>query len=67
MVSAGSIWLDLFRVQENIELIEQNRNLFEQLSQLAEASYASGLGKTRQHDIVRAQLELTRLEDTINL
>lgn len=65
MVSAGSIWLDLFRVQESIELIEQNRNLFEQLSQLAEASYASGLGKTRQHDIVRAQLELTRLEDKL--
>ncbi|MDP7593270.1 MAG: TolC family protein [Litorilituus sp.] len=64
-VSAGSLWLDLFKVQESIELIEQNRNLFEQLSQLAEASYVSGLGKTRQHDIVRAQLELTRLEDKL--
>lgn len=65
-VTAGSLWLDLYRVQQSISLIEQNRNLFEQLSQLAEASYSSGLGKTRQHDIVRAQLELTRLEDKLN-
>lgn len=65
-VTVGSLWLDLFRVQQSIRLIEQNRNLFEQLSQLAEASYSSGLGKIRQHDIVRAQLELTRLEDKLN-
>ncbi len=65
-VTVGSLWLDLHRVQQSIRLIEQSRGLFEQLSQLAEASYGSGLGKTRQHDIVRAQLELTRLEDRLN-
>jgi outer membrane protein TolC len=65
-VIVGSLWLDLFRVQQSIHLINKNRNLFEQLSQLAEASYSSGLGKTRQHDIVRSQLELTRLEDKLN-
>jgi outer membrane protein TolC len=65
-VTAGSLWLDLFRVQQSIRLIEKNRNLFEQLSQLTEASYSSGLGKTRQYDLVRAQLELTRLEDKLN-
>ena len=65
-VTVGSLWLDLHRVQQSIRLIEQSRGLFEQLSQLAEASYGSGLGKTRQHDIVRAQLELTRLEDKLN-
>lgn len=64
-VIAGSLWLDLYRVQESISLIKQNRNLFAQLSRLAEASYSSGLGKTRQHDIVRAQLGLTRLEDKL--
>jgi len=65
-VTVGSLWLDLHRVQQSIRLIEQSRGLFEQLSQLAEASYGSGLGKTRQHDIVRAQLELTRLEDKLS-
>lgn len=65
-VTVGSLWLDLYRIQQSIRLIEQNRSLFEQLSELVEASYGSGLGKTRQYDIVRAQLELTRLEDRLN-
>lgn len=65
-VTVGSLWLDLFRVQQSIKLIEKNRNLFEQLAEVAEASYGSALGKTRQQDIVRAQLELTRLEDKLN-
>ncbi len=66
-VTVGSLWLDAFRVQESIELIEKNRALFEQLADVAEASYSSTLGKTRQQDIVRAQLELTRLEDRLDL
>jgi outer membrane protein TolC len=65
-VTVGSLWLDLYRVQQSITLIERNRSLFEQLAEVAEASYGSGLGKTRQQDIVRAQLELTRLEDKLN-
>ena len=65
-VTVGSLWLDLYRVQQSIILINENRSLFEQLAQVAEANYSSALGKTRQQDIVRAQLELTRLEDKLN-
>lgn len=65
-VNVGSLWLDLYRVQQSIVLINENRSLFEQLAQVAEASYSSALGGTRQQDIVRAQLELTRLEDKLN-
>ncbi len=65
-VTVGNLWLDLYRVQRSIILINENRSLFEQLAHVAEASYSSALGKTRQHDIVRAQLELTRLEDKLN-
>ncbi|RHW77601.1 TolC family protein [Colwellia sp. RSH04] len=64
-VKVGQLWLDLFRVKQSIILIEENRNLFEKLGQIAEASYGSGVGKSRQQDIVRAQLELTRLEDKL--
>lgn len=64
-VTVGSLWLDAYRVQQSIALIEKNRALFEQLADIAEASYSSALGKTRQQDIVRAQLELTRLEDRL--
>ncbi|NQY89593.1 MAG: TolC family protein [Colwellia sp.] len=65
-VIVGSLWLDSYRVQQSIALIEKNRSLFEQLADIAEASYSSGLGKTRQQDIVRAQLELTRLENRLD-
>jgi outer membrane protein TolC len=65
-VIVGSLWLDLYRVQQSINLIEKNRGLFEQLAEVAETSYGSALGKTRQQDIVRTQLELTRIEDKLN-
>lgn len=65
-VTVGSLWLDLYRVEQSIGLIEASRSLFEQLSQLAELSYSSNLGGTRQVDIVRAQLELTQLDDRLN-
>lgn len=66
-VTVGSLWLDAYRVQQSIVLIEQNRAYFEQLVDIAEASYSSALGKTRQQDMVRAQLELTRLEDRLDV
>ena len=66
-VTVGSLWLDAYRVQQSIALIEQNRSLFEQLVDVAQASYSSTLGKTRQQDIVRAQLELTRLDDRLDI
>ncbi|SEL21063.1 Outer membrane protein TolC [Colwellia chukchiensis] len=65
-VTVGGLWLDAYRVQQSIALIEKNRALFAQLADVVEASYSSTLGKTRQQDLVRAQLELTRLEDRLN-
>lgn len=64
-VITGKLWLDVYKAQESIVLIESNRVLFEQMVDIAQASYSSALGKTRQHDIVRAQLELTRLDDRL--
>lgn len=66
-VTVGSLWLDAYYVQQSIILIEQNRSLFEQLADVAQASYSSTLGKTRQQDIVRAQLELTQLDDRLDI
>lgn len=65
-VTVGSLWLDAYQVQQSIALIEKNKALFEQLADIAKASYSSAVGKTRQQDIVRAQLELTRLEERLD-
>ena len=64
-VSVSQLWLDVYKAQMSIALIEKDRQLFEQLSEVAESSYASALGRTSQQDIIRAQLELTRLDDRL--
>jgi len=66
-VLVSQLWLDAYKAQESITLIEKNRSLFEQLVDVAESSYATTIGKTRQQDIVRAQLELTRLDDRLTI
>jgi len=66
-VRAGKLWLDVYKAQQSIALIDNDRALFEQLADVAQASYASTVGKTRQQDIVRAQLELTRLDDRLTI
>ncbi len=60
-----ALWLDVFNAQTTIALINNDRALFEQLVDVAQASYSSTVGRTRQQDIVRAQLELTHLEDRL--
>lgn len=66
-VTVGGLWLDAFKAQQSIALIEKNRALFDQLTDIAQINYASTSGKTRQQDIIRAQLELTRLEERLDL
>jgi len=65
-VMAGNLWLEAYLNQESISLIKRDRPLFQQLGDVAEASYSVALGKTRQQDIIRAQLELTRLDDRLS-
>ena len=66
-VTVAKLWFSAYKAQESIALIESNRALFEKLSDVAESRYSSAVGKTRQQDIVRAQLELTRLEDRLTI
>jgi len=65
-VTVGRLWLEAYRAQQSITLIENNRALFEQLADVAQANYSSALARTRQQDIVRAQLELTGLEERLD-
>lgn len=63
--TVSQLWLDAFNAQEAITLIENDRDLFEQLVDVALASYSTALGRTRQADVIRAQLELTTLDDRL--
>jgi outer membrane protein TolC len=66
-VNVSQLWLEAYRARETIRLIQQDRELFEHLVDVAQSSYAAAFGRTRQQDLVRAQLELTRLEDRLAL
>ena len=67
VVNVAKLWLDAYKAQESIALIERDRSLFEQLVDVAESSYATTMGKTSQQDIVRAELELTQLDDRLTV
>ena len=64
-VLVAGLWLDVFNAKKSIRLIEEDRNLFEQLLDISEASYSTAFGGTQQQDVIRAQLELTRLDDRL--
>nr|WP_230515137.1 TolC family protein [Teredinibacter turnerae] len=64
-VTVAQLWLDTYRSEQTIHLIEQDRGLFEHLVDVAQSSYTTASGRTRQQDLVRAQLELTRLDDRL--
>ncbi len=61
----SELWLDSYQAEQTIKLIESERHLFEQLVDVTNARYTSTAGKAKQHDVVRAQLELTKLEDRL--
>ncbi|MBQ4850814.1 TolC family protein [Pseudoalteromonas sp. MMG012] len=64
-MAVSELWLDAYAAKMTIELISKDAHLFEQLVEISEANYASALGKTRQHDVIRAQLELAQLQDRL--
>ena len=64
-IITAHLWLDAFRYQSAIDLIKQDRSLFEYLVDVTHSNYTSANGRTRQQDLIRAQLELTRLEDRL--
>lgn len=64
-VTVTNLWLESYRSEQAIVLIERNRSLFEGLVDIVESSYTTASGKTRQQDFIRAQLELTRLDDKL--
>jgi len=66
-MTTALLWLDIYRAQQSIALIKQDRGLFEQLVDAAKAGYSSALGRARQQDVIRAQLELIRLEDRLTM
>lgn len=58
-------WLEAWRAQQSASLLTDSRSLFAYLVELARSRYTAALGRAQQQDVVRAELELTRLEDRL--
>ena len=61
----SQLWLESYRYDETIRLIEQDRSLFGYLAEITESAYSNALARTSQQDVIRAQVELTRLDDRL--
>lgn len=65
IMQVGMIWMDAFKAQNSMQLINSKRHLFSDLSEVAEIKYTSGLAKHSQQELIRAELELVKLDDQI--
>ena len=59
------LWLKAYEASASYQLVNEARPLFDKLSDIVSASYASSSGNANQQDIIRAQLELVRLNDRL--
>lgn len=59
------LWLDAFETSASYQLVNAARPLFDKLGDIVSASYASSTGRVNQQDIIRAELELVRLNDRL--
>ena len=58
-------YYDLYFVYKSIETIEKEKDILEKFEKTAEARYA--VGKGIQQDVLRAQVEISRLIDRLNV
>lgn len=65
VLTVSLLWLDSFMVEQSIALIERNYFLFEQLVDISHANYIATSGPSRQQDVIRAELELSRLKERL--
>ncbi|MBM6550351.1 TolC family protein [Marinomonas ostreistagni] len=59
------LWLKAYQAQQALRIVEQSRPLFEQLNDAVAGHYRASYGATRQQDLVRAELELGKLEQRL--
>ncbi len=59
------LWLDVWLARESAAVLETKRSYFEQLVDVVTSTYATAAGRARQQDVLRAQLELSRLDDRL--
>lgn len=61
--AAWQAWLELYFLDRSDELIQESRPLFSDLAEITLSLYS--VGRRKQQDVLRAELELSRLDDRL--
>jgi len=59
------LWTDAALADETLRMIDEDRVLFEQLEAVIESRYRSAGKGTNQQDLIRAELEIIRLDERV--
>ena len=63
LAAVRKAWLDVYLAQQASELVSESRPFFVDLVTITRSLY--GVGRKSQHDVLRAELELSRLDDRL--
>jgi outer membrane protein TolC len=63
LLATRSAWLDVYYLEHARELVLESRPLFAELATISRSLYA--VGRRSQQDVIRAELELSRLDDRL--
>ncbi|VAW70571.1 Heavy metal RND efflux outer membrane protein, CzcC family [hydrothermal vent metagenome] len=63
LMRVRQVWLEVVLQMKSLEIIKENRVLFEQMLDISQAFYASG--RQQQQDVVQAELEISLVDDRI--
>jgi len=64
-LEVSNLWFTGYLAEQSISLINNDRALFEQLVEITSVRYTTAAGLARQQDLVRAEVELVRLDDRL--
>jgi len=56
-------WLQVYYAQQALSVVNESRPFFDDLATITRSMY--GVGRKTQHDVLRAELELSRLDDRL--
>lgn len=63
LVSVRRLWLEVFYWERAYKILKEDEALFQQLLEVTHSLYS--VGNVQQHDVYRAELELSRLQEKI--
>lgn len=63
MTKVKSVYYTLFLIHKSIEIHKENKELIQNFTKIAESKYS--LGKATQHDVLKAQVELSLIIDDL--